>query len=137
MNNPEHSSAWFETATSHWTDWDLERLLSAKRDQRVSLVIPARNEAATVGDIVTAIRRALIEQPPPVDDLVMIDSESTDDTARIAATAGVGVWKAAAAPRPRQPCRKGRGAVECTACHGGDVLLFTDANLGDPIEQTP
>jgi glucosyl-3-phosphoglycerate synthase len=40
-------------ATHHWDDWSLEDLLVAKGDSRVSLVVPARNEAATVGAVVT------------------------------------------------------------------------------------
>ena len=44
--------------TAHWDDWSLDDLLAAKGDTRVSLVVPARNEAATVGGkIVGADRR--------------------------------------------------------------------------------
>ena len=48
-------------ASHHWDDWPLADLLAAKGGARVSLVVPARNEAATVGDVVTRVREALVE----------------------------------------------------------------------------
>jgi glucosyl-3-phosphoglycerate synthase len=45
-------SAWLERNTHHWDDWTLADLTAAKADRAVSLVVPARNEAATVGDVV-------------------------------------------------------------------------------------
>ena len=78
-------AGWFGAATSSCTDWDVARLVAAKAGQRISVVIPARNEAPTIGGIVAAIRRALISDAPLVDEVVVIDSDSTDDTAEIAA----------------------------------------------------
>src|SRR5689334_18396868 len=66
---------------------------------RISLVVPARDEAATVGPIVERLRVELMEQAPFVDELVVIDSDSTDATAAIAADAGA-VVHAAAGIRP-------------------------------------
>ena len=48
---------WFERHTHHWDDWTLDDLLAAKGATTVSLVVPARNEAATVGDVVTRVRK--------------------------------------------------------------------------------
>ena len=46
----DRASAWFRQRSSHWRDWPLGRLLSAKRRQgmRISVVIPARDEERTV-----------------------------------------------------------------------------------------
>ena len=64
-------------------DWPRELVQSHKGTQRVSVLIPARDEEPTVGLIVTAIRRALMTGPDPlVDELLVIDSDSTDATAR-------------------------------------------------------
>src|SRR5699024_3190621 len=52
--------------------------------ERVSVVIPARNEARTVGGVVSLLRGALMEEVPLVDELVVIDSDSTDETAAVA-----------------------------------------------------
>ncbi len=65
-----------------------EELVAAKAGRTVSVCLPCRDEAATVGPLITSIRRALIERVPLVDELVVIDDRSTDDTAGVAAGAG-------------------------------------------------
>ena len=50
------AARWFERNTHHWDDWTLDDLLAAKGAAAVSLVVPARNEAATVGDVVSRVR---------------------------------------------------------------------------------
>ena len=54
--------AWFDANTSTWCDRTLDELLEAKAASglSVSLVVPARNEAATVGDVVSRVREALM-----------------------------------------------------------------------------
>ncbi|HEY6277328.1 MAG TPA: glycosyltransferase [Streptosporangiaceae bacterium] len=49
-----------------------------------TVLIPAHNEAATVYDLV----RACVEQPYPLDDIIVVADSCTDDTARAAWTAG-------------------------------------------------
>ncbi len=66
--------AWFERRTSHMRDWDADVLAGNKQGQRISVVLPARNESATVGTIVSSIRTALCERVPLVDEIVVIDS---------------------------------------------------------------
>ena len=53
-----------------------------RADRAVSLVVPARNEAATVGDVVTRVREALVDTVALLDEIVVIDSDSTDDDVR-------------------------------------------------------
>lgn len=121
---------WFAAATSRWSDWDASRLLEAKGSQRVSVVIPARNEGPTIGGIVSGIRHVLVEQFPLVDELVVIDSDSTDDTAGRAADAGAGVYSAMEI-RPdlgRHP-GKGEALWKSQFVTSGDVLVFIDADL--------
>jgi glucosyl-3-phosphoglycerate synthase len=49
---------WFVTNTSTADDWPVRDLLAAKGDTTVSVVLPARNEAGTVGVIVEMVRVA-------------------------------------------------------------------------------
>ena len=63
----------------------------AKGGQTVSVCIPCRDEAATIGPLVATIRRELMERTPLVDELVVLDDRSTDDTAGVAASAGADV----------------------------------------------
>ncbi len=70
---------------------DIDALLSDKGDRTVSVCIPCRDEAATIGQLVRVVRDELIERSGLVDELIVLDDRSTDDTARVAAHAGARV----------------------------------------------
>lgn len=70
------------------TDCAIDSVVAAKAGRTVSLCIPCRDEAATIGPLVSAIRHELIERAPLVDELIVLDDRSTDDTAAVAASAG-------------------------------------------------
>lgn len=126
----DEGGGWFTRATSDWTDWDPARLVAAKGAQRISVVIPARDESATIGGIVSAIRRALIEDTPLLDELVVIDSDSTDGTAEIAAAAGAQVHRAAQIrPELGRHAGKGEALWKAQFVTSGDILVFIDADL--------
>lgn len=125
---------WFEHRTHHWSDWDLSGLLAAKQrdSQRVSLVVPARNEAATVGDIVGRVRQSLMETAALLDEIVVIDSDSSDDTFAVAEDAGAKVFRAADI-RPDLGWMPGKGEAMWKSLFvtHGDILVFMDADLLD------
>src|SRR3954454_12910293 len=84
--------AWFEHRTTSATDLaeiDLDALLLAKRrgGHRISVVLPARDEEATVGVLVRDLREHWLEAVPLVDELVVVDSNSRDRTAEGAGAA--------------------------------------------------
>ena len=64
---------------------------AAKDGRTVSVCIPCRDEAATVGSLVSMIRNQLMRKAPLVDELIVLDDRSTDDTASVAASAGATV----------------------------------------------
>jgi len=72
-------------------DWTMDHVLEAKGTQRVSLCIPCRDEVATIGPLVRMIRSSLVERYPVVDELIVVDDRSTDDSAEVAAQAGAEV----------------------------------------------
>lgn len=63
----------------------------AKAGRTVSMCIPCRDEAATIGPLVSVVRSELMERTGVVDELIVLDDRSTDDTARVAAQAGARV----------------------------------------------
>jgi hypothetical protein len=95
----DEAAAWFARATTRSADWPTDALVDTKPGHRISVVIPARDEAATIGAVVREIRSALAGRGGLVDEIVVIDSDSSDDTARIAASNGA-VVHAARAIRP-------------------------------------
>jgi len=124
--------SWFERNTHHWDRWSLEDLLAAKGAATVSLVVPARNEAATVGDVVSRVREALVDTVALLDEIVVIDSDSTDDTYAVATDAGAVVHRSAEV-RPDLGTVPGKGEAMWKSLFvtTGDVLVFMDADLLD------
>ncbi|MEX0426324.1 glucosyl-3-phosphoglycerate synthase [Nocardioides sp. DS6] len=123
-------STWFERNTHHVSEWSVDGLLALKGSQRVSLVVPAKNEAPTVGGLVTRLRATLMETASLVDELVVIDSDSTDATAQVAAAAGAAVH-ASAAIRPELGTYPGKGEAMWKSLFvtTGDLIVFMDADL--------
>ncbi len=97
---------------------------------RVSVCLPARDEEATVGPIVAAVVRELVERRGVVDEVVVIDDGSTDGTAAAAAAAGA-VVAAADDVLPSVGPGTGKGEALWKALHVacGDLLVFLDADL--------
>ncbi|GAA3828524.1 glucosyl-3-phosphoglycerate synthase [Nocardioides panacisoli] len=118
--------------TARWDDWTLEDLLVAKGDTTVSLVVPARNEVATVGEVVGRVRERLVDTVRLVDEIVVIDSDSVDGTYAAAASAGAAVHRSAEI-RPELGSHPGKGEAMWKSLFvtSGELLVFMDADLLD------
>ncbi|MFE2550835.1 glucosyl-3-phosphoglycerate synthase [Streptomyces sp. NPDC059355] len=132
----EEVERWFADRSWSAADRPLDQLLAAKRaaGTTVSVVLPALDEEETVGAIVEVIRRDLIDglPLPLVDELVVIDSGSTDRTAEVAAKAGARVVHRDDI-LPRIPAVHGKGEVlwRSLLATTGDIVCFVDADLRD------
>ncbi|WP_375484952.1 glucosyl-3-phosphoglycerate synthase [uncultured Jatrophihabitans sp.] len=124
------AQAWFERATSDGRDNDVAALVAAKRGRRVSVVIPARNEEPTIGAIVAGIHDDLVRAHPLVDELVVIDSDSTDATSQVAADAGARVHSARSI-RPDLDGYPGKGEAiwKSLFVTTGELMVCIDADL--------
>lgn len=131
VNHIDRTRQWLASSTSREADWPLDRLLRLKKETaaQLSVVLPALDEEATVGAIVRAIVRDLAE-PGLIDEVVVVDSGSTDATAREAAAAGARVVRREDA-LPGVPIRPGKGEAlwRSLAATCGDVVCFVDADL--------
>ncbi|MFD7018869.1 glucosyl-3-phosphoglycerate synthase [Streptomyces sp. NPDC059928] len=131
----EEVERWLSRRSWSAAERPLDRIMAAKHKggATVSVVLPALDEEATVGAIVTAIRDALMTSATPlVDELVVIDSGSTDRTAEVAAAAGARVVHRDAI-LPRIPALPGKGEVlwRSLLVTSGDIVCFIDADLKD------
>ncbi|GAA2386118.1 glucosyl-3-phosphoglycerate synthase [Nonomuraea africana] len=116
-----------ETNTSTAADWPLDALRLAKGTTTVSVVLPARDEERTVGAIVSTIRRDL---PELVDEILVVDSRSTDATAARAAEAGARVVRQDDV-LPELPPLSGKGEAlwKGLAASHGDLVVYIDSDL--------
>jgi glucosyl-3-phosphoglycerate synthase len=123
---------WFAARTFQYPEWTPDRLVAAKAGRRVSVVLPALDEEATVGTIVAAIVPLTCGDAPLVDELVVVDSGSTDRTIEVAAAAGARVVRRGDV-LPHLPPLPGKGEVlwRSLAATGGDVIVFIDSDLVD------
>jgi glucosyl-3-phosphoglycerate synthase len=108
-------------------DWPIEQVASLKGNATVAVVIPARNERASVGEVVSAISADL---GGFVDELVVMDSLSTDATAAVAEAAGARVYSVADV-RPDLGVHPGKGEAlwKSMFVTSSDVIAFIDADL--------
>ena len=136
--------AWFQHRTTSATtlaEIDLDALLRAKRrgGHRISVVLPARNEEATVGRLVADLHEHWVRRVPLVDELLVVDSDSTDATAAVARAAGADVV-ASTDVLPAHGTRPGKGEAlwKSLAATTGDLVVFLDADLlGDVVHYVP
>lgn len=107
-----------------------ERVLELKRGRTVSVVIPARDEEATVGAVVGTIRQHLIDRHHIVDEVIVVDDGSRDATAAVATRAGATVVGAAGV-LTEYGDEHGKGQAMWRGLHlsVGDVVVFCDADV--------
>ncbi len=124
-------SEWFARRSSRSADWPPRLLRESKGATSVSVVLPALDEASTVGGIVEVIRRDLMDVTHPlVDEVVVLDSGSTDATAVVAAGAGARVvHRDDVLPDVPSVPGKGEALWRSLAATSGDIVVFIDADL--------
>jgi glucosyl-3-phosphoglycerate synthase len=125
-------SDWLSRRTYRASDFSAARLLESKHREgcRVSVVLPALDEEATVGAIIESIRCAFVERVPLVDEVVVMDSGSTDRTARVAADAGARVVRVDdVLPAWGHVPGKGEALWKSLYVTDGDLVVFVDSDL--------
>ena len=120
--------------TFHHTDFAAQLLAEHKARQShvVSVCLPARDEAATIGQNVELIRRTLVDAVGLVDEVLVIDDHSTDRTAAIAARAGARVVAVDDVLPELGPGEgKGEALWKSVASAEGDLIVWCDADILD------
>ena len=124
---------WFAESTFHADEFKyLERLLVLKQDQKltISVAMPALNEQATVGHVLRKIKRAFMDTVPLVDEIVLIDSRSTDRTREIAKDCGVPVFiHQEILPEYGERPGKGEALWKSLFVTHGDLLVWIDTDI--------
>lgn len=113
---------------------DVSRLARLKQEsgQRVSVCIPTRNEAATIGPIVAAICAELVENACLVDEILVIDSDSTDQTRTIAAAEGARALRSAdIAPETGSHTGKGENLWKALHATTSELICYIDGDVSN------
>jgi glucosyl-3-phosphoglycerate synthase len=117
-------------------DFDPRRLAVRKEEVglTVSLCIPARDEAATIGRIVETAHRRLMEAVPLLDEILVVDDHSSDGTADVAVAAGAKVvhsGEVLAGADLAPGSGKGDAIWKSLAASTGDLVAWVDGDITD------
>jgi glucosyl-3-phosphoglycerate synthase len=111
----------------HHSEFALDHLLERKTDT-VTVVLPAREVADTIGEIVARLR----ELDPLVDQVLVVDAESQDGSAEVAARAGAEVHQEAELlPECGQVLGKGDAMWRALSVARGELVVFLDSDTRD------
>lgn len=104
------------------------RMNATSRQPTISVIIPARNCAATIGMIVGTIYNDLVVDAPLVDEILVVDHNSTDDTASVATAAGARVVSFDEVLPECQTGGKGSVMRKGVYAATGDIVVFVDGD---------
>ncbi len=127
---------WFAENTFDSEEFnDIERLIASKKSQglTISLGLPALNEEATIGNVISAVKTELFDKYPLLDEIVVIDSESTDRTVAIAKELGVPVHVHPDILKG-SGTRRGKGEALWKSLYvlRGDIICWIDTDIKNP-----
>lgn len=132
MHRP-HTSDWFGHRTFHHGQFEpVTDLVKAKERTgvRISVCIPTRNEAATIGNVVRVVRQTLVEDIPLVDELTVMDAGSSDGTGEVARGEGATVHlEHEVLPEEGPGSGKGEGLWKSVYACSGDIICWIDADI--------
>ena len=124
---------WLEKNTFHYTDFrDLNRLVEekTKKNLKISLCLPTLNEEQTIAKEIIILRSELMTRYPLLDEIVVVDSGSTDDTMKIARAYGADVYQATEIlPHLEQFKGKGENLWKALYITKGDIIVYLDADI--------
>jgi len=124
---------WFAENTFHADEFSrLRDLVELKQQQglSISLALPALDEEETVGKLIRMMKKELMQRVPLVDEIVLIDSNSTDRTREIAAKEGVPVFIHQNLLE-RLGARRGKGEAlwKSLLVTRGDIVVWIDTDI--------
>ena len=132
LSSSSPAASWFARRTYRADDYDIRDLADCKAalGTSVSVVLPTRNEAGTVGRVVETVCGLA---DVLVDEVVVVDSASEDGTAEAAVAAGARVHQADQLLPHFGPCLgKGDALWRSLTVTGGDIVVFLDTDVTNP-----
>ena len=128
MNN-----TWLEKNTFHYSEFkNLNRLMEEKTQKslKISLCLPTLNEEKTIAKEIIIMKSELMTRYPLLDEIIVIDSGSTDRTRAIAREFGADVYKTDdILPHLEKFTGKGENLWKALYITQGDIIIYLDADI--------
>jgi len=125
--------SWLKTNTFHHSEFkDLKKLVDAKnqRQLKISLCLPTLNEEKTIAKEIIIMKSELMTRYPLLDEIVVVDSGSTDHTLDIAKSYGADVYEAKnILPHLENFTGKGENLWKALHITQGDIIIYLDADI--------
>ena len=123
---------WFEQRSFHFRDFTyLAAPGGPPHDATVTLVLPARNVADTIGPILDTVNR-LNDRSGLLSQVLVVDADSSDGTAGIARARGAEVYSENELMPGYGPAQgKGDAMWRSLSVARGEIVMFADADTAD------
>ncbi len=128
-----HVEEWLNLRTFHHHQFEPVGTLVARKKAAktsISVCLPTLNEAATIGKIIRILQKELMQKHPLIDEVLVVDSGSTDGTVELAGKMGVRVFPAdQVLPELGSVRGKGENLWKSLYLARGDILVWVDTDI--------
>lgn len=127
------NDSWLKKNTFHYSEFtDISRLVEEKKKKNISisLCLPTLNEEKTIAKEIVIMKSELMTRHPLLDEIVVIDSGSKDNTLEIAKSFGADVYEASSIlPNLEKFKGKGENLWKALYVTKGDIIVYIDADI--------
>ncbi len=127
------NDTWIKQNTFHYATFNnLNQLVDIKEQKqlKISLCLPTLNEEKTIAKEIVIFRSELMTRYPLLDEIIVIDSGSTDHTREIARDFGADVYEATDILPHLEPFKgKGENLWKALYITRGDIIVYLDADI--------
>lgn len=127
------NDSWLKKNTFHYSDFsDIRRLVEKKKKRNISisLCLPTLNEEKTIAKEIVIMKSELMTRHPLLDEIVVIDSGSKDNTREIAKSFGADVYEAdSILPGLEKFKGKGENLWKALYVTKGDIIVYVDSDI--------
>lgn len=125
---------WFAQNTFHSSEFsNLDNLMVLKEKQgtTIGLVLPTLNEEETIANVITTLKTELMDRVPILDEIVVIDSESSDSTVAIAKEFGIPTYihQQILADEVGSNAGKGEALWKSLYVTKSDIVVWVDTDI--------
>jgi len=127
------NDSWLKKNTFHYSEFtDISRLVEEKKKKNIliSLCLPTLNEEKTIAKEIVIMKSELMTRHPLLDEIVVIDSGSKDNTLEVAKSFGADVYEAnSILPNLEKFKGKGENLWKALYVTKGDIIVYIDADI--------